>query len=207
MTTKEFVALEKNLLPHLPGFSIRAPLMFLPPVRETLRGINFEGSSFDKTSFYVTVFVLPLCVPTEHLYFNFGNRVRHGGGANRWNIDRPHLVEELGAALERQAREFLRPIESLYDFVKAAESFSWSNPHTRQAIAYSLIRVGEFQEGRSVLVQLRQQLDLHSGWQREIAERAETLEQKLATNPAEARGQLEEWEAQNAKTLGFDAGH
>lgn len=205
MTNKQFVALEKELLSSLPGFSIRGSLMFLPPVEELVRGFSFEGSSFDKTSFYVSVFVLPLCVPTEYLYFNFGNRVRHGRGADRWSIDRPHLLEELGAALKGQALEFLRPIELLYDFVKVAKSFPLSNPHTRQAIAYALIRVGEFKKGASVLNELLRQLDLKSDWQREMAERAESLRGKLILNPAEAQRQLETWEAQSAKDLGFHA--
>jgi hypothetical protein len=204
MTKKEFVALEKNLLPNLPGFSIRGSLMFLPPVKETLRGFSFEGSSFDKTSFYVNMFVLPLCVPTEYLYFNFGNRVRHGRGADRWSIDRPDLLEELGGALKRQALEFLRPIESLFDFVKVAKSFPLTNINTREAIAYSLVRVGEFQEGRAALGELLQQVDTKSEWQRAIAERAETLDRKLALNPVEGQRQVENWEAQTLKNLDFD---
>jgi hypothetical protein len=205
MTNKQFVALEKELLSSLPGFSIRGSLMFLPPVEELLRGFSFEGSSFDKTSFYVSVFVLPLCVPTAHLYFNFGDRVRHGRGADRWSIERPHLVEELGAAVRRQAQEFLRPVESLKDFVRVAKSFSLNNPHTRAAIAFSLIRIGEFKKGASVLNELLRQLDLKSDWQREMAERAESLRGKLILNPTEAQRQLETWEAESAKELGVHA--
>jgi hypothetical protein len=51
LTTREFVSLEKSLLPELPGFAIKGPLMFIPPAERLLRGISFEGSSFDKTSF------------------------------------------------------------------------------------------------------------------------------------------------------------
>lgn len=204
VTKKEFVALENKLLPYLPGFSIRGTLMFLPPVKETVRGFSFEGSGFNKTSFYVNVFVLPLCVPTEHLYFNFGNRVRHDRGADGWSIDKPHLVEELGEALKRQARDFLGPIESLHDFVKVAKSFSLANPHTRQAIAYALIRVGEFRKGRVALTELLRQMGPKTDWEREIAERAEALGRRLDVDPREGQQQLEQWEAQTAKTLGFD---
>ena len=89
MTTKEFVSLEKRLLPELPGFAIKGPLMLIRPVECMLRGISFEGSSFDKTSFYVTMFVMPLCVPTNHLYLNFGSRVRRAEGGDRWSIGMP----------------------------------------------------------------------------------------------------------------------
>ena len=100
MTTKEFVSLEKSLLPEFPGFAIKGPLMFIPPAERLLRGISFEGSSFDKTSFSVSMFVMPLCVPTKHLYLNFGNRVRHKGGGDRWNMEMPNLVTELGSRVE-----------------------------------------------------------------------------------------------------------
>jgi hypothetical protein len=100
MTTKEFVALGKSLLPKLPGFAVKGSLMFIPPVECVLRGIHFDGSSFDKRSFSVTTFALPLCVPTNHLYLNFGTRVRHKGGGDRWSMRTPDLREELATALK-----------------------------------------------------------------------------------------------------------
>src|SRR5207249_2828862 len=75
MTTKEFIALAKSLMLDLPGFTFKGRLMFIKPVKQVLRGICFEPSAFDKRAFYVNVFALPLCVPTRHLYFNFGKRV------------------------------------------------------------------------------------------------------------------------------------
>jgi hypothetical protein len=205
MTTKEFLTLEKNLLPHLPGFALSGRLMFLAPVKNTLRGISFEGSDFDKKSFYVNVFVLPLCVPTKHLYFNFGNRVRHGGGGDRWNTNMPNLIEELGTSLKREALSFLYPIESLKSFAEVAKSFSFKNPHTPQAVAYALIRVGDFQNARSALAQLLQQLDLKVEWQREMTERAETLKGMLDLNPTDAQRQLETWEVETIKNLGLES--
>jgi hypothetical protein len=129
VTTREFVSLEKSLLPEFPGFVIKGPLMFIPPAESLLRGISFEGSSFDKTSFYVTVFIMPLCVPMRFLYFNFGSRVRLRGGGDRWNAGMPNLVTELSHALKLQAVPFLSRVESLLHFVDVAREFS-GNPHT-----------------------------------------------------------------------------
>lgn len=203
MTTKEFVSLEKSLLPEFPGFAIKGPLMFIPPAERLLRGISFEGSSFDKTSFSVSMFVMPLCVPTNHLYLNFGNRVRHKGGGDRWNMEMPNLVTELGTALKLQAIPFLSRVDSLLGFVEVAKSFS-GKPHTPKAIAFALARAGQNSQAVEVLDQLLSQLDLNVAWQREIADQAKALRAKLVANPVEAQQQLEAWEAETVHNLGLD---
>ena len=203
MTTKEFILLEKSLLSELPVFAIKGRLMFIPHTELILRGISFEGSSFDKTSFYASMFVMPLCVPTNHLYFNFGNRIRKENGADRWNVAMPNLVTELGSALKLQAVPFLSRIESLLDFVEVAKSFS-GNPHTPKAIAFALARAGQNSQAVEVLDQLLSQLDLNVAWQREIADQAKALRAKLVTNPIEAQQQLDAWEAETVHNLGLD---
>ncbi len=204
MTTKEFVSLEKSLLPELPGFAVKGPLMFIPSAEGLLRGISFEGSSFDKTSFYVTVFVMPLCAPTKHLYFNFGNRIRHKEGADRWHMEMPNLVTELSSALKLQAMPFLSRVGSLLDFVGVAKSFSASNLNTPKAIAFALARAGQTSQAVEVLDQLLSQLDLNVAWQREIADQAKALRGKLVTNPIETEQQLEAWEVETVHNLGLD---
>lgn len=72
MRKTEFNSLIKALTKELPGFAVKGSLMFIPPCRHLLRGIYFETSAADKRSFYVTVFVLPLFVPTDHIYLNLG---------------------------------------------------------------------------------------------------------------------------------------
>lgn len=201
MTTKEFVSLEKGLLPKLPGFAIKGPLMLIPPVVSLLRGISFEGSS-DKTSFYVNVFVMPLCVPTNYIYYNFGNRVRHVGGGDRWSIGMPKLTAELGEALKLQAVPFLSRAESLLDFVEMAKAKEFSgNRHTPNAIAFALARAGQTGQAISVLDELSSHLDPNVAWQREMADRARALRAKLVADPADAQKQLEAWEAETVLNL------
>lgn len=199
MTTKEFVRLEKRLLPDLPEFTIRGRLMFIPPAAHILRGICFEPSAFDKKSFYVNVFVLPLCVPTQHLYFNFGKRV-----GTEWNADAPDVFSKVGSALKREALPFLSRVESLHDFVELAMSFSLQNPHTPEAIAYAWARAGNVALATEELERLVRLLDAKIPWQRAMAERAETLKAKLLADPVEAQRQLEAWENESAKNLGLE---
>jgi hypothetical protein len=204
MKTKQFVAIQKMLLPELPGFAIKGSMMLMCPVKAILRGIYFEGSDFDKTSFYVNVFALPLCVPTKHLYFNFGNRLRLAG-ADRWNANDPNEIAELGTAIRRDAAPFLLRTESLLAFVEVAKSFSSVNPHTPMAIAFTLARAGRVDEAVIGLDQLLPRLDLKLAWQSEIADQVKTLRTKLVANPSEAQQQLEAWEAESVRNLGLEA--
>jgi hypothetical protein len=204
VTRKEFVALEKALLPELPGFAIKGSLMLMPPVQRLLRGVSFEGSSFDKTTFYATVFVMPLCVPTNYLYFLFGDRIRHKSGADGWNIRESNVIVELGAALKQRALPFLSRAKSLVDFVEVAKDFA-GNPHTPKAIGFALAQAGHVDQAVDVLGQLLGQVDLNVGWQREIAAQAGALRAQLIADPAGAQQQLETWETETVHKLGLDA--
>jgi len=203
MKRAEFVALEEKLLPALPGYVIKGALVFIPPVQTLLRGISFEGSSFDKASFYVNFFVMPLCVPTEHLYGNFGNRVRHNG-ADRWNKEAPNLVDELCDALQMQAVPFLSRAKTLLDFAEMASSFSFNNPHTPKAIGFALARAGRANEAVRVLDQGLTQIDRKVPWQLAIANQSTYLRDKLIEDPAEAQRQLEAWEIETVRNLGLE---
>src|SRR5262249_49406583 len=134
--------------------------------------------------------------------FLFGDRIRHKGGGDRWNVEMPNLIAELVAALKVQALPFLSHVESLLDFVEVAKAFS-GNPHTPKAIAFALARAGRIDEAINVIDQLLPHLDLSVEWQSEIASQANTLRAKLAT-PSEAQQQLEAWEAESARNLGLE---
>ena len=122
MKTRKFVDLERRLAMDFPDFAIKGTLMFLSPPIRLLRGLCFEGSSFDKTSFYVNFFVLPLCRPTDHLYFSFGGRVRCPGGGDRWNVESPNLRWELVNSLMNEAEE--NGVHSICLFTRIPEFFT-----------------------------------------------------------------------------------
>src|ERR1700733_2552486 len=122
MITSKLVALETKIAEALPPLRVKKTLMLLPPIGHVLRGIWFDRSAYDEVSFSVTAFLMPLCVPTDHLYFNFGDRVRHKGGGDRWSMDMPNLVADLVAALRSQALPFLSRGETLEGFIEVAKS-------------------------------------------------------------------------------------
>src|SRR4026208_1137239 len=102
MKRRELVLLLRHPLLQVEGFVLKVRLLFKPPLDRLLRGIFFDSSG-DPRVFYPTPFVMPLCVPTNHIYFTFGDRLRTSAGRGRWSTDMPDLAAELGAALKRSA--------------------------------------------------------------------------------------------------------
>jgi hypothetical protein len=204
MKKKQFIAIEKQLLPSFPGFTIKESTMLLTPQGEILRGIDFDPSGFDKKEFYVHVFVLPLYVPAKDLYFNYGKRIKRPDGRERWDSDEPDLVPWLTASLQRQAIPYLSSTKSVVEFIELAKSLPSGNPHTSLAIAFSLARANRVAEAIEALNQFPSQLDLNVGWQVELGKQAKTLRSKLVESPAEAQRQLAAWEIETVRNLGLE---
>ncbi|WP_143450132.1 hypothetical protein [Janthinobacterium sp. BJB304] len=204
MKSKDFSALSKQMLPSMPGFVAKGPMAVRLPMELAVRGIYFEGSSFDTKSFYVWVFFLPLFVPATHVSFNLGRRLRVPNGGDRWSTDMPNMVTDLEATVERDAKPFLFSLESPKDLAKAAEQFQApGDPYVQQAIAYAWARDGDVARAIIELEKLVSQLDSHVGWQRAMRERAEDLSAMLLESPKLAKAQLEAWEAETIKCLGL----
>jgi hypothetical protein len=214
MKKKEFEAIGKRLLPYLPGFAVKGTLLFMRPIGHTLRAVFFDRS-IDPRKFYVRIFIQPLFVPSQHLYFNIGWRL--GGGSHTWSADASNLIAELGAGLKREALPFLSRIHSPQDVAEAAGSihpiqgpaaqqtvsYVGRDEATQQAIAYALARGGDLQRGSEALDHLIE-LCGDLAWQREMAARAQTLKSQLVSDPAAAQKQLDTWELDTAKTLGLE---
>lgn len=205
MKNKDFAGLAKQLLADLPGFFVKGPMAASQPVKHALRGLYFEGSTFDAKSFYVWTFFLPLFVPAKHVSFNLGKRLREPSGGDRWNADAPNSVAELRAAVKREALPFLSGIESAEDIAKAAATFQKvGDPYGQQTIAYAWARAGDMARATEELERLVRLLDVKIPWQREMAERADVLKTKVLANPAEAQRQLEAWESETSQNLGLE---
>ena len=127
MKNSDFAALAERMLPMFPDFKIKAPLMFVAPVGQTLRGICFESHGYEKTSFYVWAFFLPLFVPVEHVSFEFGKRL----GRQPWDSGTPTLIQDLGDALQ-EALPRVVPIKTPRDVVRAAVALNSQNVHVQQ---------------------------------------------------------------------------
>ena len=77
MKGTEIAELERRyLLPQLPDFRQLGTLLYKAPVGLVLQGFELDRSQYDKRSLAVFCFVQPLYVPNDHLWFNFGKRLR-----------------------------------------------------------------------------------------------------------------------------------
>lgn len=147
------------------------------------------------------MFILPLFVPRKHVSFEFGKRI----GEDRWSANAPDLIPKLANVLKREALPFLSNIESPSDVARMATSLRLpQNPHVQQAISYACASSGDLDRAKNELNQLVCLLDVKVPWQREMAERAESLKAKLFANPKEAQDQLETCEAETLRNLGLE---
>ena len=202
MRFKDFEALGKGLLPYLPGFVAKGPLTFACPICVTLRGLCFEGSSFDASSFYVWVFFMPLCVPSNRLYFNFGKRLRRDG-IDGWSGDAPDIKVALAKAVQEQAVPFLNLLDTPTKVANVLRGDVAESPtlHTRQAYAYVLARIGDTAAALEVLDQLQKSVDPSVPWQLKMKERADLLREKILEGPEATSAQLAMWETETIKNL------
>jgi len=208
MRAKDFVTLEKRLLPNLPNFTIRGPLLFIVPIGHTLRGFHFDGSSFDKKAFYVNAFFMPLYVPSQHIHLTFGRRLRDGGG-DRWRTDELGYETALEAAVQKEV-PFLASLTTALDVANALKPLG-SNLHCHEAFAYALAQGGEIRAAVDAIdtllevVESVKRVNPKLTWELKIAERAQLLKAKLTANLDDAIAQLAAWESETIHNLGLES--
>jgi hypothetical protein len=200
MITSKLVALETKIAEALPPLRVKKTLMLLPPIGHVLRGIWFDRSAYDEVSFSVTAFLMPLCVPTDHLYFNFGDRVRHKGGGDRWSMDMPNLVADLVAALRSQALPFLSRGETLEGFIEVAKSGPPTG-RTLESLGYAVAQTGDAKQAIEVLSRICPMLNTNIAWQRELGDQVRALSAELAKHPEKVQKQLAQWEEETVRNL------
>lgn len=208
MTKKQFQMLSRPLMQQLRGYVGKLDLLYRLPLDHVLCGLCFEGSSFDKYSFYVNYFAMPLYVPVDYLTLNFGGRVRSERG-DRWNINDASVQERLSDAVQAQCLPFFSRIRSasqLADVIEedlAGRDRYREDPNALEAIAYSRIMAGDDQRSKQALTRLLAALD-PSGvpWHSKIKERAGML---WCLDPVNSRQRLIEWEKMTITSLGLKA--
>jgi len=205
MKKKQFESLCHEVLPSLPGLKCKGWLLFMPPMSHLLRGFCCDGSGFDKTKFTVYVFVLPLYVPTTHVYFLFGHRLRDELGCEMWwDLNDSKCAENLAARVQTQGMPFLNRIDSSARLLEvAAELPAVQAPYKWETVAYSYLMLDDIAAARDSLEHLVAALDATVPWQAEMLERALLLKQKLSTDPREAKQLLEQWEQVSLRNLGL----
>lgn len=181
------------------------PMLLADPVGDILRGICFEGSSFDKSSFYVWMFWMPLYVLTDELHLTLGKRIC-GDDGERWNGVSVGLLENMAASIQSDALPFLRRLETSNGLVETARDVAAEsrNPHAQETLAYVLARVGKTDAAIGEIDVLLDLLDAAVPWQEKLEMRAKLVRGKLLEGPERAAEQLDRWRVESVRKLGLE---
>jgi hypothetical protein len=201
MKSRDLERLGKRLLTYLPGFAVKGKLLYLPPVDKVLRGVFFAGS-IDPMSFYAEVVLLPLCVPTQHIHFTFGFRLR---GCS-WQCS-TGIEKELGEALQQDIIPLLAPIQTYRNIADDLRSRVGDsrNPHVHEAVAYCSLMADDYDGARKAMRLALETADQRNiPWQDELAHRVETVRELLDRSPEAAKERLRWWELETRRNLSLE---
>ncbi|HET9407112.1 MAG TPA: hypothetical protein VFO39_07725 [Candidatus Sulfotelmatobacter sp.] len=192
------------LLPHLEGFRAGGNLLYQVPVGDILRAFLFDSSAFSKESFYPEVFVQPLYVPVDHVTLTAGERFL---GSWEFAVGEE---EKLKSRLLNEMRNFGLPFlrrhgsaEGLVRELRSSKGIAL-NPRLRQVLAYSLLILGQNDEGLDELDKLLAMLDLTPEgppWHRSLHEEVGGLRELLMRAPADVVSTLRRWAAETRQKL------
>ncbi len=181
----------------MPGFQAKRNLVYRAPFSHFLQGLCFERSS-SKESFYLNVFIIPLFVPKDYIYFTFGKRIGRG-----WNTTDQNIVKKIFSEINCQdISTYLDSISNLQDFVSRIEKITeYKSLYFYQAIGLAQALDGRIKESLENLYQIQIQADVSVAWQRDLKEQTERFCRLLKENPDRAIQQLLEWQEYTTQKL------
>jgi hypothetical protein len=140
---QQFVA--HCLIPELNGYSIVRKMLLQEPLTHILRGFYFEDSEFNPRSSYVSILVLPLYVPESHVHFQFGKRLYRKVGFLKAPPYNDRVCHSLLEAITSQGIPYLSKLATPGLIVRNLRHVTglYGDPYVREAIAYSLARIGK----------------------------------------------------------------
>ena len=149
-TVKQVKEVVQTLLQRNPDLALVGRLVIVKPVHHILRGISI-GRSLGPKLFVPSWATVFLFESHTDFHLSWGERV-YGPGA--WDIDDiPNLPETMCDAIEKQALSFLRPIQTIDDFVAFASKerfpLTYLDLHERHKIFVDVAR-GDLDAARSI---------------------------------------------------------
>jgi hypothetical protein len=185
----------------LDNFVTRGRVAWMRPVGEIARGVAIDESSFDPAGFYAWAFFMPLFVPSSHVSFNLGFRLKRRDGSQRWNANDSTCTTELAAAIATQAVPELQSVNDAVSVMSFMHRHGFVDRHTT-LLCYS--KLGDIAAAEQALQELLRGLDMSVKWQRELAESMSDVLHKLRHSQAETDRQLQQWSNATAKSLGVE---
>jgi hypothetical protein len=121
--------------------------------------IYADTSSFSRERFYLDAFALPLFIPTDHLYFNYGFRI-----GTHWDELTDETIDAVAAALPR-----LESLTTWAGLVAAARSWT-----VNLRAAELRLCIGILAPEETALAPVREAIEqwrVSRGWEHEVLER------------------------------------
>jgi hypothetical protein len=185
----------------LDNFVMRGRVAWMRPVGEVARGVEIDESSFDPAGFYAWAFVMPVFVPSSHVSFSLGFRLKRRDGSQRWNANEPACTTELAAAIATQAVPQLQPVNDAVSVMSFMHRRGIVDQHTT-LLCYA--KLGDIAAAEQAFQELLRGLDMSVKWQRELAESMSDVLHKLRHSQAETDRQLQQWSNATAESLGVE---
>lgn len=200
MNKKQLVTLANNISEKFDNFSIHETLIITHPINHLLRGIYLENSSASD-HFYIWYFCLPVFVPTKHISFNFGYRLKYAG-SDRWCANMQNLLPELVSGVNLQAIPYLSKFNSVNEFIDTVQnSDEIKNLHQIRALAYASVIVGDYKAAHSFFDEIKEKANIKIDWHIELVTQVTNLFDKLTFIPEDALKQLMSWELETLVNL------
>lgn len=207
---------QKYIVDSLPGFSLKGHLIYNSNYERILRGFCFEDSAYRKDSINIYVFVQPLYIPAEYLWFNFGKRlndISEKGGDRWWNISLENegdIMREVLDLILGPGLTFIENVKSLQDLVEVFQVQGDKNRDLNilEALAYTEILVGNYQNANCSLEKLLLTLEMdikkypQVRWLYTMKERVSRINKFILENESNAAyQQLLSWEKYTEEAL------
>jgi hypothetical protein len=210
MKANEIAGLERQyLMPQLPEFRQVGTLLYRAPVGFVLQGFEFDRSQYDKRALAVICFVQPLYVPNDHLWFNFGSRLRDLETNRDWwkmpETNPEKVMGAIGQVIRVRGLPFLAKHQKPKDL--AGWKVGLDNPNNAEGVAYSKVLSGDTSGARKSLAALIKLATAEEvrvrPWVGDIASRAGEVTSALEEDLETAKALLAAWRAETARRLGL----
>jgi len=225
-------------MPELPGFALKDGRAYAVPVGRLWRGFKLYPSGFSRDRFTVYCVVAPLYTPegAGGVLPGLGDRLPIlAGHGDAWWEWRPgdgeaeaQMMADVLALMVETGVPFLERLATVGDVARrlAREPDHRSDPYTSEALAYSLILIGEHDRALRELALLRQitledeeraewwkELDKGSAaedeedWVITVGKRGAQVQGALETSPDKAVALLNRWNEEQLAELRLPAKH
>jgi hypothetical protein len=198
----------RHLLPALGGGKLAAKLAVVQGSDWLLRAIAVESSSFSADRFTLQAFVLPMYVPTRHLYYTYGGRIGSLSGRSEvwWDVKTDGWQEQASRQAAFEAEPFFASTsdpDQLVDYIRVRlADLAARDPRVQEVIAYSLLLSDQTAEASSELERaLTTVRALNVKWALDVSGRIAIVKQSIREGPASVRDLFTRWREENERTL------